>query len=337
MANGDTLRKTTGQLAWNGCNSDKTPTIAGPGNPNGLEPDKFAWMNNCTTRGGAVFPRRGYKRLLRMPVTALFQSAYMYKPDDAFPYIVTSVAGKIYRVRVDTDNSVEDISQGFQMPADQPLGFMVQGEQFLIIQAGDYVTLPLFWDGQTMRRSLGINSLPFGVVGVATVAPAIGGSVVVTLTAPFTGDNGSIITINGKKYQAFRQNIEFITLSNVSSPASVGTVVPAGSSIYTAAPSTAADTIYVTISTFTIPAVAGTVNVDIVRPYTGTVPTLNVGVTNNFPAFGITAAGNTPLAANDILLVNIEETPGTPIVLGATLSAVPRGPRNTASGIPSCG
>lgn len=36
--------------------------------------------------------------------------------------------------------------------------YFCQAEQFLIIQAGDGVTLPLFWDGSTIRRSIGINN-----------------------------------------------------------------------------------------------------------------------------------------------------------------------------------
>jgi len=35
--------------------------------------------------------------------------------------------------------------------------FFCQGEQFLVIQAGDGVTLPLFWDGNTLRRSVGLT------------------------------------------------------------------------------------------------------------------------------------------------------------------------------------
>lgn len=36
--------------------------------------------------------------------------------------------------------------------------FFVQGNEFCVVQAGDYVTLPLFWDGSTLRQSIGINN-----------------------------------------------------------------------------------------------------------------------------------------------------------------------------------
>src|SRR5262249_16452120 len=35
--------------------------------------------------------------------------------------------------------------------------YFEQAEEFLIIQSGDNATLPLFWDGNTLRRSKGIT------------------------------------------------------------------------------------------------------------------------------------------------------------------------------------
>jgi hypothetical protein len=43
-------------------------------------------------------------------------------------------------------------------PTDVEAAFFCQAEQFLIIQAGDGATLPLFWDGSVIRRSIGINN-----------------------------------------------------------------------------------------------------------------------------------------------------------------------------------
>lgn len=43
-------------------------------------------------------------------------------------------------------------------PPDVEQAFFCQAEQFLVIQAGDGVTLPLFWDGANLRRSIGINN-----------------------------------------------------------------------------------------------------------------------------------------------------------------------------------
>lgn len=87
-----------------------------------------------------------------MPTADLFQDAYMYEPPGEFPYIITSIGGRFYQVRVDTDNSVVDITGANANPALVDQGFMVQGERFLLIQAGDGVTEPLVWDNVALRR-----------------------------------------------------------------------------------------------------------------------------------------------------------------------------------------
>src|ERR1035441_3921950 len=46
------------------------------------------------------------------------------------------------------------------MPSSQPHAYFAQGEQFLVIQAGDGSTLPLFWDNSLIRRSLGLTGTP---------------------------------------------------------------------------------------------------------------------------------------------------------------------------------
>jgi len=92
----------------------------------------------------------------------------MYEPPFANPYIICAIGGRIYQIRVDTDNSVVDLTAAFPstiMPANQPQFFFEQAEQFLIIQAGDLVTRPLFWDGNILRRSN-------GYIGVGAVPPA---------------------------------------------------------------------------------------------------------------------------------------------------------------------
>lgn len=52
--------------------------------------------------------------------------------------------------------------------------YFCQAEQFMVIQAGDGVTLPLFWDGTTLRRSKGINNTAIspGTPGVNEIPAA---------------------------------------------------------------------------------------------------------------------------------------------------------------------
>lgn len=156
-----------------GVDSIRVPTIQSEKNPNGLPRNSLAWLDNGRLRDGGITSRSGW--LLRGTIhdgSALFQGKYMYHPLGANPYEIYSIGGRIYRV--DCENfSVIDLSAIFSLtnPPNEPFANFVQGEEFLIIQAGDLGlggpvipgttdlngnTLPLFWDGATLRRSLGL-------------------------------------------------------------------------------------------------------------------------------------------------------------------------------------
>jgi len=163
MANGNgSTRIVDGQLDWSGgIDSGRVPTIVSDGFDTGLKRNQLAWLTNATVRNGGILQRTGWKPLVKNAKwPGLFQGAYMYEPPFADPYIIASIGGRIYQVRVDTDNSVVDLSAAFNLtnPPNEPEAFMTQGEQFLVIQAGDLQTLPLFWDGTTLRRSKGFIS-----------------------------------------------------------------------------------------------------------------------------------------------------------------------------------
>lgn len=153
---------TTGQISFSGgIDSGRVPTIASEGYPDGLPGDSLAWATNAVMRGGGITSRYGWKKIVEgAPWSGLYQCGYMYEPDFAFPYLVLSIGGKIWQVRVDLNNEVNLLSGGAtDNPPLKTHGFMCQGEQFLVIQAGDFVTLPLFWDGTTLRRSNGLTGI----------------------------------------------------------------------------------------------------------------------------------------------------------------------------------
>src|SRR6185369_15439901 len=75
-------------------------------------------------------------------------------------YLILAISGRFYRIRVDTDNSIDDITGPVAFPPTQPYYHFTQGEEFMVVQAGDYVTLPAFWDGATMRQSTGLAGAP---------------------------------------------------------------------------------------------------------------------------------------------------------------------------------
>ncbi len=177
MANGNGMvRIVDGQLSFaGGIDSGKIPTIASESYPEGLKRTQLAWLTNGTCRGGGITQRTGWKPLVQSyPWPGIFQGGYMYEPNFANPYLVLSIGGRIYIVNVDTDNSVRDLSAEFGLtnPPNEVQAFFVQAEQFLVIQAGDLVTNPLFWDGATLRRSNGITGVIVPGPGINEIPPA---------------------------------------------------------------------------------------------------------------------------------------------------------------------
>jgi hypothetical protein len=157
-----------GQLGWSrGVDSSRVKTIASQAYPDGLPRDALAWLINGTVRGGGITQRTGWQPVVQgakwRPGNELFQGAFFHQPDYADPQLLVAIGGKLWRVRLDTDNSVEDLSTllGFTMPAGEPQSYFAQAEQFTVWQCGDETTNPLFYwtslDGNTpfMRRSLG--------------------------------------------------------------------------------------------------------------------------------------------------------------------------------------
>lgn len=142
-----------------GVNSTKVTTIQSESNPNGLARNELAWLNNAGVRDGGITPRFGYQPILQIAGSdVLFQGTFLYQPIGDDPYHITSLSGRIYILR--EGEPPHDLSAEFGLfnPPTQPIAYFCQAEQFLIIQAGDDVTLPLFWDGNTLRRSKGITN-----------------------------------------------------------------------------------------------------------------------------------------------------------------------------------
>lgn len=162
-----------GSLNWSdGIDSIKVTTIQSQRNPQGLKRSELSWLNNATVRGGSILQRTGWIRLGSVHNSSgLYQGGFMYQPDNANPYLVLSISGQTYKVDVDTAFGVGNISAVFTGTGMPTLidGFeYVQGENYLIIQANDGSTLPLFWNGSILRRSLGITN-----TGVAPGTPGV--------------------------------------------------------------------------------------------------------------------------------------------------------------------
>ena len=162
MAANENVRWADGTLDFSlGVDSNRPATIISDNNPNGLPRNAVAWANNATTRGGGILQRYGWQPVLTVhDSTGLYQGGWMYDQSNGLPYLVLAISGRFYRIRLDTDNSIDDITGPLVFPPTAPLYHFVQGEEFMVVQAGDNVTLPAFWDGATMRHSNGLAGAP---------------------------------------------------------------------------------------------------------------------------------------------------------------------------------
>lgn len=142
-----------------GIDSSVSPTIRTQENPNGLPRNALSWLVNGDVRTNGILTRTGWQPLCTVDSgTGLYQGGWMYEPDFANPYLVLCVGGRVLQIRVDTDNSVNDITGSASLPPTYPLYHFAQGEQFLVIRPADGITLPVFWDGSNTSTSIGINN-----------------------------------------------------------------------------------------------------------------------------------------------------------------------------------
>ena len=177
-----------------GVDSSKVTTLASALNPNGLPRNALAWLNNATLRDCGITQRTGWQPLVKLLDFGYWQGGYIYEPDAGYPYLVCQISGILYSVLLQPPYTVTDLTGGnatFQNPSDPAqaeMAFFCQGESFLVIQAGDYFnpgavipgvtdlsgrTLPLFWDGTTLRRSIGITTpAPAGMLPGINELPA---------------------------------------------------------------------------------------------------------------------------------------------------------------------
>lgn len=151
-----------------GCDSVKVTTIASPAFPEGLGRTETAWLINAGVRDGGITQRSGWSLLMTVDKgTGIYQGGFMYDPDNSDPYLMLSIGGKILAVTLSGTLGVSNLSTAFGLsnPPTLPQTWWTQGEEFMVIQAGDYgiattPTLPLFWDGATLRRSSGLTGTP---------------------------------------------------------------------------------------------------------------------------------------------------------------------------------
>jgi len=154
-----------------GVDSQALKTVQSSLVPHGLRRDQLSWLNNATVRGGGILQRTGWKKNNDAAAAGgLYQGGIMYEPIDgnSDPYLIISVSGHIIRVLLEAPFTVTDLSAFYHIfnPATTTQSFFCEGEGFLVIQAGDGVTLPIFYASATsttpelFRRSAGLTGVP---------------------------------------------------------------------------------------------------------------------------------------------------------------------------------
>lgn len=182
-----------------GVDSVKVTTIASDRNPGGLGRNQLAWLINGTVRDGGITQSTGPIRLGRIhDGNALYQGGFLYAPDADNPYLILSIGGEIFKVIPDFADAPINLSSAFagtsNPPATEQANFC-QAENYLIIQNGDQgPTLPLFWDGNTLRRSIGITN--------PAVAPGTPGVNEIPFGGPMDYYMNRIWWTNGRQYSA---------------------------------------------------------------------------------------------------------------------------------------
>jgi hypothetical protein len=198
-----TLHHVDGAFDWSGgVDSSKVTTLASTLNPNGLGRNQLAWLNNATVRNGGIRQRTGWQPLAKILAMGYWQGGYIYEPDSGLPYLICQVSGLIYKCELEPPYTVTCLNalvpslQNPASPTVAEMAWFVQAENYLIIQAGDYytqpnlnvanvtqnaygqvlaiggATLPLIWDGSTLRRSCGITNLAPAVAPAVNEIPA---------------------------------------------------------------------------------------------------------------------------------------------------------------------
>jgi hypothetical protein len=188
-----------------GVNTGVTP-IRLPGN-------QVAFGNNVTVRGSFATSRPPFilNTLdyslndnpvgVQQAVTGGFWQGWTYfQPDSGSAYLIAQISGRTFVITPSVDvgsaTVVEVTIPGDPNPATVTQAWLWQAERWAIINDG--LSIPIFYDSgpQTSRRSL-INSVLQGTVaGGGFTVPPIGGTVEITLAAPYTGLVGSVILIN---------------------------------------------------------------------------------------------------------------------------------------------
>jgi hypothetical protein len=172
--------------------------------------NQAAFAINTTFRGTFATNRPAYNKLtlnyggntaLQTTVeTGLWQGGCFYNPDFGNPSLMAAISGKLIQFSISgstvtvTDQSIP----GDPNPATPVQAWLWQSENYIIWNDG--ISLPVFFDGNSSRRSFGPAHL-LGEITMPFTAPPIGSTVLVTMALPYTGPFNVPVQIDNAFYQ----------------------------------------------------------------------------------------------------------------------------------------
>lgn len=174
-----------------------------------IPPNQASMSTNMTFRGGYGTHRpvvreisldfKGDLVLQESCIRKNFQGACFYQPDTGPQSLVAAIGGRLFQFFPEgTKSTVLDVTiANDPNPITQQQAWLWQSERFVIWNDG--ASLPVFFDGNTSRRSNGTNKVLATIVGTFN-APAVGSTVVVTVSAPYTGPLNLPVLVNGNQF-----------------------------------------------------------------------------------------------------------------------------------------
>jgi len=181
---------------------------------NGLAPqllpsNQVSMSTNMTFRGGYGTHRPSIREialdfngdaiLQALCTQRAFQGACFYQPDTGAQSLVALIGGLLFQFFPNgTTCPVLNISiPNDPNPPYPQQAWLWQSERFVIVNDG--VSLPIFFDGATSRRSNGSNKV-LAVISGSFTAPAVGGTVLVNVVGNYTGPTNIPVYVNGAQY-----------------------------------------------------------------------------------------------------------------------------------------
>lgn len=189
-----------------------------------------AFAINCTFRGSYATDRPPVRKqtivwpdpLVQAAVEqGLWQGACFYRPDFGASSLFAAISGHCFQFQLTGDvvTVIERTIPGDPNPSTTTQAWLWQAENYVIWNDG--VSLPVFMDAATSRRSDGGSQLLQASALPNWVIPPIGSPVTITLAAPYTGPFNRPIYVDDVLYQPVENaNASYnVTLKNLTATA----------------------------------------------------------------------------------------------------------------------